>query len=120
MKKSVAYDKSFDFALSVIDLYKYLTYEKREFVMSKQILRSGTSIGANIREGLYGQSRKDFLHKINIALKEAVETEHWIQLLYRSNYIDCYRWESLLDSCTEIIKILVSTINTTKERGLDI
>lgn len=108
---SIAYDKAFDFALDII---KYLITEKKEYVLSKQILRSGTSIGANIKEGINGQSKKDFLSKMSIALKEAEETEYWIELLKHSNYIDDKTSSLLLENCKEIIKILVTTIKTTK------
>ncbi|ACO85875.1 four helix bundle protein [Clostridium botulinum] len=111
---SVAYDKAFSFALDIIELYKNLTLKKREYVLSKQILRSGTSIGANIKEGINGQSKKDFLSKISIALKEAEETEYWIELLRYSNYIDDKTSSLLLENCKEIIKILVTTIKATK------
>lgn len=111
---SIAYDKAFDFALDIIQLYKYLITEKKEYVLSKQILRSGTSIGANIKEGINGQSKKDFLSKMSIALKEAEETEYWIELLKYSNYIDDKTSSLLLENCKEIIKILVITIKTTK------
>ncbi len=111
---SVAYDKAFSFALDIIELYKNLTLKKSEYVLSKQILRSGTSIGANIKEGINGQSKKDFLSKMSIALKEAEETEYWIQLLRYSNYIDDKITYLLLENCKEIIKILVTTIKTTK------
>ncbi|HDK7138456.1 TPA: four helix bundle protein [Clostridium botulinum] len=111
---SVAYDKAFSFALDIIELYKNLTLKKREYILSKQILRSGTSIGANIKEGINGQSKKDFLSKISIALKEAEETEYWIELLRYSNYIDDKTSSLLLENCKEIIKILVTTIKTTK------
>ncbi|KEI74956.1 hypothetical protein ACP49_05520 [Clostridium botulinum] len=114
MMNSVAYDKAFSFALDIIELYKNLTLKKREYVLSKQILRSGTSIGANIKEGINGQSKKDFLSKISIALKEAEETEYWIELLRYSNYIDDKTSSLLLENCKEIIKILVTTIKTTK------
>ncbi|RUT58307.1 four helix bundle protein [Clostridium botulinum] len=114
MMNSVAYDKAFSFALDIIELYKNLTLKKSEYVLSKQILRSGTSIGANIKEGINGQSKKDFLSKMSIALKEAEETEYWIQLLRYSNYIDDKITYLLLENCKEIIKILVTTIKTTK------
>ncbi|KEI86200.1 hypothetical protein N492_03795 [Clostridium botulinum B2 267] len=114
MMNSVAYDKAFSFALDIIELYKNLTLKKSEYVLSKQILRSGTSIGANIKEGINGQSKKDFLSKMSIALKEAEETEYWIQLLRYSNYIDDKITYLLLENRKEIIKILVTTIKTTK------
>jgi four helix bundle protein len=111
---SIAYEKAFSFALDIISLYKYLTIREKEYILSKQVLRSGTSIGANIKEGIQGQSKKDFLSKISIALKEAEETEYWIQLLKHSNYIDEKTASSLLKNCKEVIKILVNTIKTTK------
>ncbi|APF23595.1 four helix bundle protein [Clostridium butyricum] len=96
MSSSIIKDKSFNFALEIIDIYKYLTITKKEFILSKQLLRSGTSIGANIKEALKGQSRKDFLSKMSIALKEAEETEYWIQLLIQSNYLDVKMGQSIL------------------------
>ncbi|KOY66867.1 four helix bundle protein [Clostridium sporogenes] len=99
MMNSVAYNKAFSFALDIIELYKNLTLKKREYVLSKQILRSSTSIGANIKEGINGQSKKDFLSKMNIALKEAEETEYWIELLRYSNYIDDNTSSLLLENC---------------------
>lgn len=85
-KKNLICDKSFDFALRIVKLYKYLC-DKKEFVMSKQLLRSGTSIGANVKEAVQGQSKRDFLSKMNIALKEASEVEYWIELLLKSEYL---------------------------------
>ena len=96
MSSSIIKDKSFNFALEIIDIYKYLTITKKEFILSKQLLRSGTSIGANIKEALKWQSRKDFLSKMSIALKEAEETEYWIQLLIQSNYLDVKMGQSIL------------------------
>ncbi|PRR79399.1 hypothetical protein CLLI_08790 [Clostridium liquoris] len=113
---NVALDKSYKFSINIVNLYKYLCSNKKEYVMSKQLLRAGTSIGANIREGLYGQSRKDFLSKMSISLKEAAETEYWLSLLKDCNYLDSKKALQLLGECEELIKILVSTINTTKER----
>lgn len=99
MMNSVAYNKAFSFALDIIELYKNLTLKKREYVLSKQILRSSTSIGPNIKEGINGQSKKDFLSKMNIALKEAEETEYWIELPRYSNYIDDNTSSLLLENC---------------------
>jgi len=113
MKKSIAYEKAFEFAVEIIKLYKYLLMEK-EYVLSKQILRSGTSIGANIKEALQGQTKKDFIYKINISLKEASETEYWLELLRASNYIDQKTHELLLGSCQELIKILTAIIKSSK------
>ena len=107
--------KSFDFAVRIVKLYQYLTKTKKETVLSKQILRSGTSIGANINEANYGQSRADFVSKMHVALKEAVETIYWLKVLTTSEYVNEKLGLSLLDDCIEIKKLLVSTINTTKE-----
>jgi len=106
--------KSYDFALRVIGLYKYLVGEPREFVMSKQILPSGTSIGANITEGNRGQSRLDFIHKLSIALKDADETEYWLSLLRDSEFITDRQAASLLADCTELQKMLTASILTAK------
>jgi four helix bundle protein len=107
--------KSKDFALRIIRLYVFLTESKREYVLSKQILRCGTSIGANVKEAMRGQSKPDFYSKLNIALKEASETEYWLELLHESNMIDDAAFESIYFDCQEIIKILVSITKTQKE-----
>ena len=114
MKDNVIADKSKDFALRIIKMYQYLTNEKREFVLSKQILRSGTSIGANVREAVRGQSKADFYSKLNISLKEASETEYWLELLHESGYIDNKQFKSINKDCQEIISILVSITKTQK------
>lgn len=108
--KNLVFEKSFDLALKVINIYKYLVYEKNEYVLSKQLLRSGTSIGANVKEALRGQSRKDFSSKMNIALKEANETEYWLELLIAANYIK--ENEPSLKDCREICKILNAIVRT--------
>ena len=107
-------DKSLEFAVRIVNLYKFLVNEQKEFVMSKQILRSGTSIGANIREAEQAQSRADFINKLNIALKEANETEYWLELLIRTEYITREQYESINNDSTEINKLLISIIKTTK------
>ena len=107
-------DKSKDFALRTIKLYKYLTDEKKEFILSKQILRSGTSIGANAREAVRGQSDADFYFKFNISLKEAEETLYWLELLHESGYIEKKLFESLYNDCTQIVKILMSITRNQK------
>jgi four helix bundle protein len=107
--------KSYSLALRVVRLYKYLKDEHKEYVLSKQILRSGTSIGALIKEAQYAQSRKDFISKLSISLKEAGETEYWLSLLKDSNYISEEMHQSLELDVVEIIKILTSSINTTKD-----
>ena len=116
MKDSIINDKSKDFALRIIKLYKYLTLkaEPRECVLSKQILRSGTSIGANVKEALRGQSRPDFRAKMSIALKEASETEYWLELLYESEYIDEKSYSSIINDNIEIIRILTRIVKNTE------
>ena len=100
--------KSKAFALRIINMYKYLTTDKKEYVLSKQVLRCGTSIGANVKEAIRGQSRADFYAKMSIALKEASETEYWLELLYEANYISKNQYESIYPECQELIKILIS------------
>ena len=114
MKDNVIVDKSKAFALRLIKLYKYLCEEKKEFVMSKQVLRSGTSVGANVKEAIRGQSKSDFYAKMNIALKEISETEYWLELLHESGYIESKNYESIYEDCQTIIKILVSITKTQK------
>lgn len=106
---SVAKQKSMEFAKRIVKLYQYLTGEQREFVMSKQILRSGTSIGANIVEAIYGSSRKDFLAKIQIALKECAETLYWLELMNSCGYIPNDLCRSLFQDCEALRRILSST-----------
>ena len=113
---SVIASKAYSFALEIIKVYKYLLNEKKEYVLSKQLLRSGTSIGANINEAISGQSKRDFIHKLSISLKEATETAYWLNLLKDSEYINHVFYNSLHQSCVEIIKILRSIILTTKEK----
>ena len=106
--------KSKAFALRIIKLYKYLSDEKREFILSKQILRSGTSIGANVKEGIRGQTKPDFYAKMNVALKEASETEYWLELLHESDYLTDDTFKSIHVECVEILKILMSITKTQK------
>lgn len=113
---SVLRKKSFDFAIRIINLYKYLRLKKREYVISKQILRSGTSIGAIIREAEHGESRKDFLHKLNIGLKEANETIYWLELLNAGEYITKKMFESMFSDASQILKMLIASVKTTKSR----
>lgn len=112
MKENAIYDKSKAFAFRIIKLYKYLQNEKNEFIMSKQILRSGTSIGANIAEAVRAESKPDFYHKLNIALKEASETEYWLDLLFFGEYIDKESYESISNDCNELISLLVAITKT--------
>ena len=108
MKENIIQQKSFLFAIRIINLYKYLINEKKEFILSKQILRSGTSIGANIEESIGGQSEKDFLYKISISYKEARETIYWLKLLKETEYIKVDEFESIYNDAEEICKILGS------------
>ena len=115
-KESVTHTKSKLFAIRIIRFYKYLTEEKIEFIISKQLMRSGTSIGANIRESYFAQSQADFIHKLNIALKEADETAYWLELLVESNMIEEHMFNSLYTDVKEIIALLVASIKTAKEK----
>jgi four helix bundle protein len=115
-ENNIIKEKSFKFAVKIVNLYKYLMEEKKEFVLSKQILRSGTSIGANVNEALQGQSKKDFLSKMNISLKECVETLYWIELLYETKYFDEETKQSIYTDCYELKRVLSSIVKTTKER----
>lgn len=108
--------KSFDFAVRIVKLYKFLCEQKKEFTLSKQLLRSGTSIGANVAEAEQAQSKADFVAKINIALKEASETKYWIKLLSATDYLSINESNSILSDCVEIEKILVSIIKTSKNQ----
>ena len=107
--------KSKEFAIRCVKLYTYLKDQKQEYVLSKQILRSGTSIGANVKEAMRGQSKPDFRCKMNIALKEASETEYWIELLEATDYIDAKQALSIKDDCVELIKILTSIVKNSDE-----
>ena len=113
-KDNVIQLKSYDFALRIVKLSQFLVRDKKEFVLSKQILKSGTSIGANIEEAIGGQSDKDFKSKMTIAYKEARETKYWLRLLRDSGYSDKTEVQSLLMECEEILKILGSTVKTMK------
>ena len=115
MRENLLIDKSIVFAARIVKLHQYLIKNKKETIISKQIVRSGTSIGANINEANYGQSKADFISKMHIALKETAETEYWIKLLFMSEYIDENMSKSLLNDCLEIKRILVASINTSKE-----
>ena len=109
-------EKTLNFAIRIVKCYKYLCEDKKEFVMSKQILRSGTSIGANVRESKNAQTDPDYLTKMNIALKEADETQYWLELLFRSEYITEKEYESLNEDLKEIIAILVSIVKKLKDK----
>ena len=114
MKDNVLIDKSIAFAARIVKLHSYLNKEKKEHIISKQVMRSGTSIGANINEANYGQSKADFISKLHIALKETAETEYWLRLLLLSDYIDEAMSNSLLQDCLEIKRILIASLNTAK------
>ena len=107
-------NKSYAFALRIVKLYKYLAYEKKVYVLSKQLLRSGTSIGALVKEGEHAQSKADFLNKMNIALKEANETQYWIELLRDSGYLSSEESLSIYDNANELIRLLASIVKSTK------
>ncbi len=117
LKENVIAEKSKAFALRIIKLYRYLCEDKKEYILSKQLLRSGTSIGANVKEAIRGQSKPDFYAKMNISLKEASETEYWLELLHESDYIDDNGFESIYSDCQEIVKILVSITKTQKTQA---
>lgn len=112
---NVIVNKSKNFAIRIIRLYQYLCGEKREFVLSKQSLRSGTSIGANVKEAVRGQSKADFISKMSIALKEASETEYWLELLYETDFLDRTQFDSIYADNQELLKILTSIIKSSKE-----
>lgn len=115
MKENIIKDKSFAFALRIVQLSQFLQTEKREFVLSKQLLRSGTAIGALIREAQQAESKPDFIHKMAIACKEANETDYWIELLFQSSYITSAQYQSLNGDITELVKLLSSIILTAKQ-----
>lgn len=114
MKENIVKEKSFSFAVRIVNLSKYLVEQKREFVLSKQILRSGTAIGALIRESEHAESKADFIHKLSIALKEANETDYWIDLLHQTNYLMPKEHQSIKTDILELIKLLTSIIKTSK------
>lgn len=115
-KPNIVRDKSFAFAVRIVNLYKHLKNDKSEYVLSKQLLRSGTSVGANIREGVNAQSKKDFIHKLSIAQKECDESIYWLELLKETDYITKEEYNSLANDATELLKIIRSIIITTKQR----
>ncbi len=114
--ENILADKTVDFAVRIVKFYKYLCEEKKEYVLSKQILRSGTSIGANVRESKNAQSKADFISKLNIALKEADETEYWLEVMVKSDLIKENQVEKLVSDLKEIIAILVSSLKTMKSK----
>lgn len=114
---NVILNKSMNFAVRIVNLYKYLTNNKKEYVLSKQLLRSGTSIGANVREAIEGYSEKDFECKFYIALKEARESEYWLELLKNTEYLTDDEYQSINSDCEEILKIIVSITKTLRKNG---
>ena len=110
-------DKSKTFAVRIIKLYQYLCDDKKEYVLSKQLLRSGTSIGANVKEAIRGQSKADFSAKMNIALKEASETEYWLELLFETDYLSKSQFDSIHGDCVELLKLLTSIVKTSYGKG---
>ncbi len=116
-KQNVVVDKSKAFAIRIIRMYQWLSAEKREFVLSKQCLRSGTSIGANLCEGVNGQSTADFIAKLHIALKEANETSYWLELMKETDYITPEMYDSINTDCVELIKLITSIIKTAKQNN---
>lgn len=114
-KENVILTKSKTFAVNIVRLCQSLQGEKREFVLSKQVLRSGTSIGANAKEAINGASNKDFGNKMTFALKEAGETEYWLEILFETGYISVEQFDNLIAECRELIKILTAILNTLKK-----
>ena len=112
--ESIVKDKSKRFAIRIVKLYQYLNEEKREFALSKQLLRSGTSVGANVREALQGQSKVDFTAKMSISLKEISEAEYWLELLYETGYLDDVQYASVATDCKELAKMLTSIVKTSR------
>ena len=112
---SIILTKSLKFAARIVKLYQYLSKEKHETVISKQVIRSGTSIGANANEAVYGVSKAEFIAKLQISLKETAETEYWLRLLVMSEYLTETEGQSLINDCLEIKRILVSTLKTARE-----
>ncbi len=108
--------KSYNFAIRIVKLSQYLQKDKSDYILSKQILRSGTAIGALIRESEFGQSKADFINKLSIALKEANETDYWLSLLYDTGYMDEKLFESLRSDCNKLISLLVSSVKTLKSK----
>ena len=113
-KPNVVKDKSFEFACNEVDAYKRLA-DRKEYVLSKQLLRAGTSIGSNVREAEHAQSRSDFVNKLSIALKEANETEYWLDLLRAGNYLEDEEFKALKNQIQELLRLLISILNTTKK-----
>ncbi len=112
---NIIQDKSFRFAVRIVNLCRYLQTEQKEYILSKQLMRCGTSIGANVSESQQAQSRPDFINKLNIALKEAYETNYWLRLLFETKYLKTAEFESIIADCQELERLLISIIKTSKE-----
>jgi len=117
-KENILHQKSYSFAIRIVRLSQFLNNEKREFILSKQVLRSGTSIGALVKESQYAQSHADFINKLTIALKEANETQYWICLLYDTNYLTKEMYQSLNNDIDELLSLLISITKTLKNRSI--
>ena len=117
MHNNVILEKSFDFSVRIVNLKKYLNSEKKEYIMAAQLMRSGTSIGANVTEADQAQSKADFISKISIANKEAHETRYWLRLLFKTEYIDDKQYTSIISDCQELIRILQAIIKTAKDNN---
>ncbi len=114
MKENILKDKSFLFAVRIVNLYKFLKKQHGEYILSQQLIRSGTSIGAIVREAEHAESIKDFVHKLSIGLKEANESKHWLDLLFATDFITKKMFDSLNKDCEELLKILIASIKTSK------
>jgi four helix bundle protein len=114
VKKNIIKDKSFQFSIKIVEIYKFLTIESKEFVMSKQLLRAGTSNGANVREAEHAESKADFTHKMSISLKEANETEYWLDLLKETGYLRVSQYENMKNEINELLRILISIVKSSK------
>ena len=113
---NIVSSKSLEFAVRIVRLYKYITATQHEYVLSKQLLKSGTSIGANIREAIGGQSSNDFTAKMHIALKEAYETEYWLEVLFRTDFLTRSEFNAIFKDCRELTNLLASIVKTMKEK----
>lgn len=116
MKENILKTKSFDFAVRIVKLYKFLKKEHSEYILAQQIVRSGTAIGALIREAEHGESMKDFIHKLNIGLKEANESKYWLDLLFATEFITKRMYDSINKDCEELLKLLTASVKTSKSR----
>lgn len=116
-ENNIVEEKSFEFSVRIVNLYKHLTSARQEYVMSKQLLRSGTSIGANVCEAQQAQSPMDFLSKMSIALKEAYESDYWLRLLLKTEYLNKDEYNSIISDCRAITKLLVTIVKSTKENN---